>query len=1101
MTMTDVTITIGGNNVSNSVIDVDIYKNKDTGIGNCELILDNDSDTWGDTFNPNDAVSISINGDLVFTGYVDDVVPKLEKTGVLTNRLRVKTRDDGRILTDYYVTTPRYNKTAAGVIITNILSEAGDPLTYSDPGGTPSITYKCKRTKLSDALNDISKLSGWDYYVDTTGELHFFEAGTVDSGVDLISEAGGANNNLLSFEEYESIGVDIKNYIEIHGGSLKDHWTEGNASDWSVLTGAGTTMDDDDSVHHPYGDYSVEIVVADTDETVGLDFSGGLYSQGTSIDLTEFCQSTIIFIPKAGSTGAFSFQPYLKDGSGRDIFFYRSKDDGNGRTNTALGGGLDADVFSWRILKYPMGEHTDNEIVDSGTTTMKNGKWHGNPNFDWSDVEQLGFNIQVSDTANVDTIYVDMWSIPSLEVKSISEDSGAGSSQETYGKRMYSEYKKELTSQGELDDYSAKQLALKKDPVKKFKALAVGETGTLYAAQSVDVLAPGYGIAALTDYIIVELHHILHNDDDERGWDYVTEYELAESDVDATRIIYTDNPVEAELQALRKANRGYKGSVTDDDYWIGNISLGVGTQILRGTEFPTDQNDGDEFFLTTDYTDGGGNEYYGPALYKYDDDAGDWVRNPIVMHRGADPNAGGEVTGDTLHRTDEDKWYEWTGAAWSLIEFAASTVSGELDADQLSIEMRPWSHNLELRFYEDAANDYASPVIDRVYWGKGGEYSEGVDADDSGFSEVNEAQVKFDGGTTVDINSGDSDDDYPAGLAVGKHFLYWDETEKTGDDYDLQIASGVDNYGDAVGSGKGLIAIIGIDASGTPTLIPVDSYFPYLGVGVLNANTVLSRHITATEWITGKNFQTAVDVGSGSAGIKFNSNGIIGYTAGGDKTVEMEAGTGHFIAYGNAGGGAGSFRINIGGDNYGWISCQDDGADEVVEIRGDNQIWMNVFGDLIKLLPNKEIQAKSYNIENAPADDTGTGITKTFIATEAIAIGQAVYLDDDGDTYAEVGLARAHSYATMPCIGIATSTAAADGDTLTVLLFGVMEDTSRWSGFANPGDGVYVSESTAGDLTTTQPSGSGELVQRVGEVTDDGGELLFAPNKYILELA
>ena len=52
------------------------------------------------------------------------------------------------------------------------------------------------------------------------------------------------------------------------------------------------------------------------------------------------------------------------------------------------------------------------------------------------------------------------------------------------------------------------------------------------------------------------------------------------------------------------------------------------------------------------------------------------------------------------------------------------------------------------------------------------------------------------------------------------------------------------------------------------------------------------------------------------------------------------------IAYGNVAGG--SFRLNVGAANYGWLTSFLTGADETIELRGDDQIWLNIGGDTVK---------------------------------------------------------------------------------------------------------------------------------------------------------
>ncbi|GAG22749.1 unnamed protein product, partial [marine sediment metagenome] len=257
------------------------------------------------------------------------------------------------------------------------------------------------------------------------------------------------------------------------------------------------------------------------------------------------------------------------------------------------------------------------------------------------DVSIFGFQLETG--AGMDTVFFDALYIPSAQARSVQMDAASIAA---YGIRMYSEYRSDLKSQNELDAYGAKVLEYKKDAIQKFRATAKGQRDTKYVAQTVHVQAPDYGIFALTPYIIIQLHHILHKKSDVRGFDFLTQYELVSSDTQPIRVVRDNNPVEASILELYARLQALEAAKEDEDYWLGDVETGITTQITRGATFPLDMRDGDEFFLTADLTVGG-SEYYGPALYKYDEDLGDWTRNPIFLNRGANPAVGGEVTGDT----------------------------------------------------------------------------------------------------------------------------------------------------------------------------------------------------------------------------------------------------------------------------------------------------------------------------------------------------------------------------------------------------------------------------------------------------------------------
>lgn len=111
----------------------------------------------------------------------------------------------------------------------------------------------------------------------------------------------------------------------------------------------------------------------------------------------------------------------------------------------------------------------------------------------------------------------------------------------------------------------------------------------------------------------------------------------------------------------------------------------------------------------------------------------------------------------------------------------------------------------------------------------------------------------------------------------------------------------------------------------------------------------------------------------------------------------------------------------------------------------------------------------------SPVNDTQPEI-RTYTAAVAIVAGQGVYLNSSGKAALAVSTALATS---DPFLGVALNAAAA-GAPVAVLSNGGVEGMGV-SGLAY-GTAIYVSETTAGDFTTTAPSTSTDVVIPVGRV-------------------
>jgi len=683
--MTDTTCTIGGNVVSNYVVDSDVQKNKVNNIGTCKIRLANPADIWGGTFASNDAIALAINGAPIFAGKVKDVVPYLTEKGVYTNELLITGTDYGRYGADLYF-TKKYKTQPGGAILLDIFSMFGganDPWTYADPGGTPSIKYEGKRTFLCDAVREICDLMAYDSYIDNANELHIFASGTIDSTVDLISLVGDPTNNLLSFDEFEQEGGDIRNIIEISAGNVKDHYTEENPTGWTA--GGGGAIASETTTHFIYGLGSIELTCTGASSAY-LNFAGTLYGYTGSIDLSPFCQAKVLIKGERDAEDRFNFRPFLVDDGGKEIVFIRRKSGAGSKGITEDIPDWNIGAGKWSVITYPLGDHDGNPIRATGAEM--NGYWTFAAGsvapFNWNNVVQMGFKYPHAENG---IVWIDGWTIPSLEAKYTTADAG---SRGLYDDRMYPEYRNELRSMPQLKAYGDRVLLMKRYPLVKFKAVAKGQVDTLYAAQYVHVRAPQHGVDALTKYIIVRLQHILRKKSDVRGFDFWTTYDLVSTDADAGRVIRSTDPNAAMLAELRRQNRGFKGSMDDWDLFLGDILTGDRMGFTEGAAFPTDPVNEDMHHLTTDV--GVPGVYYGNegVWYRWDETAGIWVRGPITMHRAfPGPPANGEVIGDTWHDTTNDLWYEWTGV-WTLINFAATTISGTLSATQLKKGIQPF---------------------------------------------------------------------------------------------------------------------------------------------------------------------------------------------------------------------------------------------------------------------------------------------------------------------------------------------------------------------------------------------------------------------------
>jgi len=125
---------------------------------------------------------------------------------------------------------------------------------------------------------------------------------------------------------------------------------------------------------------------------------------------------------------------------------------------------------------------------------------------------------------------------------------------------------------------------------------------------------------------------------------------------------------------------------------------------------------------------------------------------------------------------------------------------------------------------------------------------------------------------------------------------------------------------------------------------------------------------------------------------------------------------------------------------------------------------------------------------NVSTVDESRTVVKTVIAGEDLAKGDAVYISGGTGDNPEVSKADADDATKMPVFGVTTEAVTAT-NTTDIVIYGLLTSYDT-TGFTT-GDSLFVS-TTAGELTTTKPTGESALLQTVGKVikgNSSGGKI------------
>ncbi len=898
--------TTGLEYVSDDVLEADIW-GEDLQVGRWQLLLKNIDNKYGGRFHAAEDSVIEINTVSMMKGYVDDVFPFLGDRGYYTNKLTVVGRDYGRDLARLMYSAG-YVDTRGDDIIEAILIAKGSEISFNSPSTAAIIPIERTRTYLIDWLHDVGAELNHSGYVNQAKALKFFPVGTVPvpGGMALKSIQGAVDNNILHLLKGEEIGFSIVNVVELSAGSLIDHYSDGNKDDYTL--GAGTAIANETTIK-VVGLSSIKFSNAGAAKPkITLDFSGaGLYSHaGLDMSLSD---QLSFYIRHDNVAEEVIILFTLEDNAGNIIEFFRGKEGGS---TSAMGKTRDLPINTWHKIQISYGDNID---LANGAFEPKNNRWYNTVGaaFSWDNVVKISWQaVQLLGGAQVNLsatdLYLDAFTVPTIEVISLISDAVSDAA---YGTSEWFDQRNDIKTQIELDIAAASELEKRKDVLKNIMVIAKGQTGIKYAGQTVTVQAPKHGLAGATTYRIVSYHHQYRKEPIYKGHSFITTLELIRDDlspatqfIDPTRYRLNRDPVGAALEALALTRRRTRSAESTQRKQYGVTRPSVKVLFSgSGVAFPEDPVDGFVFKLT------GTIAGYYAATYEYDGDIPDWTRGPIIIRRTDQPPGGTEVHGDFWVDTDAGTngiTYQWDSVLADWIQIGSAAIvdapdfgSVEWPTDQLAIEMRPWTGNFSL-IWDDRDDD---PPTDWNHFKWGLKDQENV-AD---------ATIQYAGTppTTMDINFGQD-----INVADGEWFVYWDEAQLTGGDYDVQWSQ---NYSDASGAGKGLLAVVQVRnaASESPSVMLWNTYIPQMGVGSLVAHSIYSKHVSS-DWFTGKNYRTAnlVGEGGGPAGLRFDASGIYGYSGGTTKTFGILSASGYAEVY-----GPGQFRVlkSAGGVVVGYL--------------------------------------------------------------------------------------------------------------------------------------------------------------------------------------
>ncbi len=537
--MTTINAVINGKPFGGAAKRIDII-HESGGVGSWELKLDNSTDASEILAVNHEASDLGINGAVLMKGKVDDVLPDdSDPKTVISKYVKVVGRNFGRPLVDRFL-VKKYANFRIDDLFEDALAAVGCDIVYVSPSSGDFVDVDFNKTFLQSGFVEAANRIGYDFTVDNSKNLLVWKLvdNTPHSGVLLKSVAGDVDNNILLVNPETRAGVDIRNFVRVDGGRLRDHWTEGNAVDWS---GENCTFTDDDELFVS-GSRSIKVQIISAAAPAKAYLAFPLYNHDV-LDLSSVISSCRVWVNVSSPARIFL---YAKDDAGNEIIY-----------------GVDVDCTSavWQETKFDMGLGTG--VFPS---SIKPNEWHylTGSSFSWNHAR---FGLYLPAYFGLD-VNLDGLEIDGVDVWAIAEDAA---SQGSFDRRDIPLTRTDVKSQLELQAVAETEKNNRKNPIFKLNLICTLQTELLYSGYTVDVLVPSDNIGSGSTpvrYRTLLIHHAGEPGVDLcRGHDDITILELILHDdgavADPTRFKLTSSPqaainarYDSRLRNLEKSNSG-----------------------------------------------------------------------------------------------------------------------------------------------------------------------------------------------------------------------------------------------------------------------------------------------------------------------------------------------------------------------------------------------------------------------------------------------------------------------------------------------------------------------------------------------------------------
>lgn len=201
--------------ITDSIYNAEIVDGVTDTIGNFEIEVDNGDESRTGIWTGNEVFNFYC--DYATTATTKRFRGRVEKVSYQDFKIKLVGRAESVRLLDITV-TQSYENIETSVVLKNIFDIYATDFTQTNINtSTTSVTFNWYQKPFWECVQDLCRSAGFDAYIDSSLDCHYFESGTVDNSTEAIVH----DSNLLEVGDFAQDYSLIKNRIIVYGAEVE----------------------------------------------------------------------------------------------------------------------------------------------------------------------------------------------------------------------------------------------------------------------------------------------------------------------------------------------------------------------------------------------------------------------------------------------------------------------------------------------------------------------------------------------------------------------------------------------------------------------------------------------------------------------------------------------------------------------------------------------------------------------------------------------------------------------------------------------------------------------------------------------------------------